>query len=356
MWQASAVGAVPFQDEGRVPWVDYAKGLCIIAVVMMHSTLGVEEAVGETGWLHVLVAFARPFRMPDFFLISGLFLSRVIDRDWRTYLDRKVAHFAYFYVLWVVILWAVKGVYPAYAAGHLTDAFSDLARAVWDPPGSLWFIYELPLFFVATKLLRRMHPLLLLGVALTIQAIPYNFGILVIDEFCERWFFFLVGVYAAPYIFRFASIVGERVGLALAGLAAWALVNGGLVYLELAHHGGIRVVLGLAGAMAVITISVLIWKADILKLVRYAGQRSLMVYLAFPIPMAITRLTLLDTGIVPDIGTICLIVTAMGVSVPLILHRLVKDGRLRFLFERPDWAYVAMKKPLTSQARMVPAE
>ena len=59
---------------GRVPWVDYAKGLCIVFVVMMHSTLGVEDAAGREGWLHPLVAFAKPFRMPDFFLISGLFL------------------------------------------------------------------------------------------------------------------------------------------------------------------------------------------------------------------------------------------------------------------------------------------
>src|SRR5436305_5597914 len=80
----------------RVDWVDYAKGFCIVMVVMMHSTLGVEAAVGQDGWMHYVVAFARPFRMPDFFLISGLFLARVIDRDWRTYVDRKVVHFAYF--------------------------------------------------------------------------------------------------------------------------------------------------------------------------------------------------------------------------------------------------------------------
>ena len=92
----------------RVDWADYAKGFCIIMVVMMHSTLGVEEAAGREGFMHALVAFAKPFRMPDFFMISGLFLSRVIDRDWRTYLDRKVVHFAYFYVLWVTIQFAMK--------------------------------------------------------------------------------------------------------------------------------------------------------------------------------------------------------------------------------------------------------
>jgi len=58
---------------------------------MMHSTLGVEQAAGQQGWMHWLVEFARPFRMPDFFLISGLFLASVINRDWRTY-DWVVRH------------------------------------------------------------------------------------------------------------------------------------------------------------------------------------------------------------------------------------------------------------------------
>ena len=31
----------------RVDWVDYAKGFCIVIVVMMHSTLGVEDAAGQ---------------------------------------------------------------------------------------------------------------------------------------------------------------------------------------------------------------------------------------------------------------------------------------------------------------------
>jgi len=81
-------------QASRIDWVDYAKGFCIIMVVMMHSTLGVEQAAGREGWMHAAVAFARPFRMPDFFLISGLFLARVIDRARRDYLDRKVLHFA----------------------------------------------------------------------------------------------------------------------------------------------------------------------------------------------------------------------------------------------------------------------
>ena len=67
--------------RSRVDWVDYAKGFCIILVVMMHSTLRMGDTMNGIGWMHYVVEFARPFRMPDFFLISGLFLANVIDRD-----------------------------------------------------------------------------------------------------------------------------------------------------------------------------------------------------------------------------------------------------------------------------------
>ena len=40
-----APSAQPAPD--RIDWVDYAKGICIVMVVMMHSVLGVELAAGR---------------------------------------------------------------------------------------------------------------------------------------------------------------------------------------------------------------------------------------------------------------------------------------------------------------------
>ena len=123
----------------RVDWVDYAKGFCIIMVVMMHSTLGVEAAVGRESWMHWAVAFAKPFRMPDFFLISGLVLSVVIGRDWRTYLDRKVVHFAYFYLLWTAIQFAFKAPLFVHEHGVMSTLWLYI-ESFWEPFGTLWFI------------------------------------------------------------------------------------------------------------------------------------------------------------------------------------------------------------------------
>src|ERR1700676_746947 len=105
----SAPAAPPAQSAPeRVGWVDYAKGICIVMGVMMHSVLGVELAAGQTGFMHVLVAFAQTVSMPHFFLISGLCLALVIVRDWRAFLDRKVVLCGYFYVLWVTIQFGFK--------------------------------------------------------------------------------------------------------------------------------------------------------------------------------------------------------------------------------------------------------
>src|SRR5438477_1861950 len=172
----------------RVDWVDYAKGFCIVFVVMMHSTLGVGQAAGQEGWLHTVVAFAKPFRMPDFFMISGLFLAQVIDRDWRTYLDRKVVHFAYFYVLWMSIQFLVKAPILVHEHGGLGLVWL-YVESFWEPFGTLWFIYLLPIFFVVTKLAHalRLPPWAVWLVAAALEIAHIDTGWTVIDEFASRF-------------------------------------------------------------------------------------------------------------------------------------------------------------------------
>jgi uncharacterized membrane protein YcfT len=211
----------------RVDWADYAKGFCIIMVVMMHSTLGVEEAIGHTGFMHVLVMFAKPFRMPDSFLISGLFLNRVIDRDWRTYLDRKVVHFAYFYALWVTIQFVVKAPHFAYGNGwgHVAGQY---ALAFIEPFGTLWFIYLLPIFFVVTKAVRNAPALLVWLVAAALQIAQIDTGWTAIDEFAGRFVYFYTGYLMAGRIFALAAAVQANSVPASLGLSLWAVLNGTL--------------------------------------------------------------------------------------------------------------------------------
>ena len=321
----------------RVDWVDYAKGFCIVMVVMMHSTLGVETAAGEQSWMHHLVAFAKPFRMPDFFLISGLFLARVIDRDWRTYLDRKVVHFAYFYVLWVTIQFAFKA--PAFAAEHGALGVARLyAEAFIEPFGTLWFIYLLPIFFVVTKATRAVPVLVVWTILAALEIAHIETGWTVIDEFASRFVYFYTGYILATRIFQIAAAVQARPALAAYALTAWALLNGFYVSAGLDAKPFVSLTLGLMGAIAVVSIAALMAKSDALSALRYLGKNSIVIYLAFFLGMAAARSLLLKTGVIPDLGTVALLVTASGIAVAVLLFSAVRNSPLKFLFERPAWA------------------
>lgn len=329
-------------NNNRVDWVDYAKGFCIIMVVMLHSTFGVQEAMGREGFMQALVAFAKPFRMPDFFLISGLFLARVIDRDWRTFLDRKVIHFAYFYALWITIQFALKA--PGFAADHGWAGVLGLYLFSFiEPFGTLWFIYLLPIFFVVAKLARelRIPPLAvwLGGAALEIAHITT--GWLVIDEFASRFVYFYTGYLAARQVFAFTREAQDRVKLALVGLLGWGVVNGVLVFTGHAGLPFVSLALGFAGAMAVVTLSALLAKSDLFAPVRYCGRNSIVIYLAFFLPMAATRTALIKSGLIENVGVISLIVTAVAVVGALAMWWAARDTRLGLLFKRPAWAHLS---------------
>ncbi len=360
----------------RIDWVDIAKGICIIFVVMMHSTLGVEKAAAEQGWMHYVVAFAKPFRMPDFFMISGLFLSLVIDRPWMRYLDRKVVHFLYFYVLWLSIQFAFKAPAIASEAGA-SGVIEAYLMAFIEPFGTLWFIYILPVFFIATRLLKRVPIGVTFAILAVLEILPIHTGWVMIDEFCSRFVYFFAGYASAPWIFRIADWLRQRPLVGVVGLLIWALIEYKLVFMpvpeslaslitpagDLLNGRGavsdlpiVSLLLGLIGALAIISISSLLSLLSgqnwLHRGLSWLGAHSIVVYLAFFLPMAIARTVLLKIGFL-DVGTVSLLTTASGVIGPVILYGLIQwTGYGQFLFRRPAWAYIdrAPQKKTAAQA------
>ncbi len=326
---------------------------------MMHATLGVETELGREGFMHTALAFAKPFRMPDFFLVSGLFLFRVIDRDWRSYADKRVVHFLYFYVLWLVIQ---SGFKVAQVSGGSPSGFvHHLAVSLVEPYSTLWFIYILAVFSVVTKLLRRVPPVVLFAAGAALQIMPVQTGSFLVDEFCERWVYFLAGYLFAAHIFRLADWARGHAGPALAALGLWAAVNGVLALtpfdtasrVMISDLPVIGLALGLAGALAIVALASLITGWRIIEPLRYAGAHSIAIYLTFFLPMALTRTLLVQTGIIEDVGIVSAIVTAIAVVVPLAIERLVSPTRFSFLYRRPDWARIGVARP---RLQVQPAE
>ncbi len=348
-------GASRRRDGDRVAWVDYAKGWSIILVVVMHSALGVGFAVGENGWLHEVVAFAKPFRMPDFFLVAGLFAGRSMAGPWRTFLDRKIVHFVYFYALWLLIPLVVKSgelglsTPVAFAAAYLCGFI--------EPFSSMWFIQLLPILYLATRFVRRLPaPMVLLAavVAHLAAASAPDGGIYAmgskltgwtsLDSFLLFFVYFYVGHHFAGAIFAFAQTIGERPVLLLAGLAAWGIAEAFSVDWGWPEWPGATLVFGLSGALAVIACAVLLDRIGAMRWLAYCGRHSLVIYLSFFLPMAASRVALIKLGWIADVGAMSLVVAAAAVSGPLLIDRLTRGGPLAFLYVRPAWARVESPK------------
>lgn len=335
--------------ESRIAWVDNAKGMSVILVVMMHSALGVGEAMGDEGLLHWIVAFAKPFRIPGFFFIAGLFLSRGIDRDWRAYLDTKLVHFAYFYFLWLFVQWLFKS--GLWSGADPLNAFRQLALATIEPFGTLWFIYLLPIFFVVAKLLRGVPPPILLLAAALLETARIESGWTAPDEFAARFFFFLAGHMLAPQVFALAESARRAPRAALTWLLGWAAAEAALAfspapiagYSTLASLPLVSLTAGLAGAAAVIAGAALACDLPAMGWLRYCGANSLAIYLGFFLPMAAARKLILDHDLVANVDMASLIVTLTAVGGPLLLQKMTKRGRFHFLFERPAFFRLAAR-------------
>jgi uncharacterized membrane protein YcfT len=132
--------------------------------------------------------------------------------------------------------------------------------------------------------------------------------------------------------------------LALTGLALWALVNGSLVATGYSEWPLVSLGLGLCGGSAIVAVGTLLARMRWLNFLRFCGEHSIVIYLAFFQPMAFTRTLLLKTGAIHDVGIVSLIVTIVGVVGALLIWRAALALGTNFLFERPDAFWIAPKK------------
>jgi uncharacterized membrane protein YcfT len=356
-------------DNQRYDWVDAAKGLSIILVVMMYAAYNVGKYTGDVGVLHYVIGFATPFRMPEFFLISGLFLSRVIERDWRRYADRRMVHYLYFYAVWVAIDHILK---VGIAGRDLPGMLSAMALAIVEPYGVLWFIYMLAVFSLAAKLAwqARLPHWLVIGLAAALQMAHIVSQSYAVTQFAAYFVFFYLGYAASRHVFRIVEAATGTPALAWAGLALWALAEAFLVFwpdgrpaamemkMGLAASPPLHLALAVAGAIALCVLASLLMRLPFTGWLRWLGEHSLVVYLAFTLPMSAVRIIAMKSGLLTGTSELSILVLVIAVAAPVVLYLLVKRFKTgEFLFERPSWAHIpGAPGSITKAAAVGPAE
>jgi uncharacterized membrane protein YcfT len=327
----------------RVVWVDAAKGMSILLVVLHH----VVSYLQVRGWVPAPVAAGNEalasLRMPLFFLASGLFVAGPMAAPWRTLLHKRVVFFLYLYVLWTLIRFAFfstlvpPGVDPFGAA--------DPTALVWSlllPGPSMWFLYALALFSVIGKLVRRF-PVAPVLITTGILSALVGAGVL---ESGTRWdymarflFFFLLGWHARTLVERLARATTL---LRVAGAAVVCLLGAGAaVVLDL------RAVPGVAFALNCVAVTFGVLFSGWLTCFRVSrplvtlGRQTLPVYLMHMLWLAVivTGLRHLPLAGAPP-ATIAYVLpvalTVVVVGLSLLTHQILMKARATWLFALPS--------------------
>ena len=230
---AERATAAPTRRPARVEWIDTAKGLAITLVVFGHVMwilLQLELPTADA-WRRVLEA-TSPMRMPGFFLMSGLFVHRLLDRPRSTFLRQRVGNSLYLYGVWVAITIAADHL-MLWLAGDRADVVSrsHLVEHVLRLETPLWYLVALAAFHLLWYVTRHLpvamvltpSALLWAGLELDLVTIPPVLDSTGIRGIAESFVFFLVGARRSGWVRGLVERLTGWSGIALIGV--WLAVE-----------------------------------------------------------------------------------------------------------------------------------
>jgi uncharacterized membrane protein YcfT len=116
----------------------------------------------------------------------------------------------------------------------------------------------------------------------------------------------------------------------------------------------LHLALAIIGALALCVAGALLSKLPVMNWLRWLGEHSLVVYVAFTLPMSIFRALALWSGLLTETGPLSLAVLIVATASPVLLYLIIRHvGFGHFLFERPRWARIVedrSSKPATGWA------
>src|SRR6478735_9264285 len=141
--ETSPASSIQKHTQSRESWIDVAKGWGILLVVLGHALRGLQNAqlLPSTGWSHGLDAWIYSFHMPLFFLLSGFFIEKAVNKPLDRALKDRAKTLLWPYLIWSVLQTLVQIRMASYTTSHY--GWTHLASILWKPVMQFWFLYVL---------------------------------------------------------------------------------------------------------------------------------------------------------------------------------------------------------------------
>jgi len=339
-WTAGHPSVQP-TAKPRLVWIDTARGLAIVLVVLLHATDWIQEtAINIQPW-DDMNEVINTLRMPLFFMCAGILATKWLYAAWADLIAKKA-----FFLGWLYLLWQVVGSLEAIVAAQITGdrltplrMLVSLASSPVRPRFELWFIWALALFFLLARYCSRFPLGPQLSAAGLVAAVAFSSLVPQVNlgwnGFVEYYLFFLIGCYYRPLLL----VLARRLTPPLSGVlvTGWLALTSITYVTGLINVPGIGIMVRLLGLVAGVAVAVLLQKVRVFS---YLGSRTLQVYLAHT-PIIVVLVFGLNhvatTGPVQALKWVLpLVFTAAAVGLALLLHAALIRTPAKLMYEPPS--------------------
>jgi uncharacterized membrane protein YcfT len=193
--------------SSRIPWVDHARGIAIMLVVYRHVVIGLKRSgvAVSAGMYNVQEVFYN-FRMPVFFILSGIFVAGSLRKRSRTEVLRdRAATVLYPYLVWGVIMVTLEMLFSQFA--NSKRGWTDYLDIIIQPRGidHLWYLFALfnssALYLLFSRFVK--NPLIHGLLAATLHAItflPFLQGNSLVSDAFYFYPYFYIGTLLSPLL------------------------------------------------------------------------------------------------------------------------------------------------------------
>ncbi|ADW75176.1 acyltransferase 3 [Rahnella aceris] len=327
----------------REQWVDYAKGIGIILVVIGHVNRGLDSAgisISEP-FFKMFDSIIYTFHMPLFFFLSGLFFISSIQKNSKPdFIKKKIATIAYPYVIWSVIQGSI-----ATLLSNFTNKKTDLISVLsfpYNPIGQFWFLYALfMIFIVACLIYNKRNFITQLPIITTVSFLLYIYSLNIGDLFHLNFITNNIVFFFAGCVFstlKFDQIATKKNAMTLVISAfMFILVQYKFHFIDGMFYDRIGISTFVVAMVSIYFVYVLSLTLSAIKvdLLSKLGNDSMVIFLVHILCASGTRIILSKVFGINNWYLHMIAGTIAGLVIPIIFFELVKKLNLKFLLSYP---------------------
>ena len=343
----------------RFGWIDYDRGISIILVTYRHCFESMEKAgldLASYPFLEYINVFFFGFRMPLFFIASGIFISGSMrKRGLNSYATNRVQSILYPMLVWGIIQISLQMLFSAYTNSDVTP-ISYLYLIIFPrATGQFWYLNALFFVGIIYALLKakagfKVKHQLLLGlvfyaICAYINSTTMQVGFVI--DILKYYIFFAIGDAVSGFMLdEKAAKIFSSWKVLVPLLVSFIVIqyfftkinmaDGNNYYVE-NHMPIFFLAVALVGCAVSISASFALKKHNALPGLRVIGYNSVHIYCMQIIAMSVARLVLVKILGITYVPLLALLILSAGVVLPMIFYNIA----IRFNM----WWLFTLKKP-----------